>query len=60
MELNSATSSECIMIGDNYIADIEGAKNANIDQIFYNLKEEGPNKTATYTITNLLELKGIL
>ena len=60
MELNDASASECIMIGDNYIADIQGAKNAGIDQVFLNLKEHDVNKTATHTITNLQELKNIL
>jgi HAD superfamily hydrolase (TIGR01662 family) len=31
-----ATPDECIMIGDNYRKDIEGAKNAGIRTVFYN------------------------
>lgn len=60
MELNGATADECIMIGDNYLADIIGAQNAGIDQVYFNGKEVNEHKKATYKIKNLLELKAIL
>lgn len=60
MKLNGANANECIMIGDSYEADIVGAQNAGIDQVFYPLKKEDTNKEATYTIQSLLELKNII
>ena len=36
LSLNNATSSEAIMIGDSFEADIKGAQNAGIDQIYFN------------------------
>jgi putative hydrolase of the HAD superfamily len=38
LSLNGALPSETIMIGDSYEADIVGAKNAGIDQIYYPLE----------------------
>ena len=59
--LNSATAAETIMIGDSYEADIIGARNAGIDQIFLNL---GHTKTkeinSTYQIKRLDEILAIL
>ena len=39
MQLNNAKASECIMIDDSYEADIVGARNAGIDQVWYNPKK---------------------
>jgi putative hydrolase of the HAD superfamily len=60
MELNGAAASECIMIGDSYAADIVGAQNAGIDQVYFNTKELEINQKATYFIQDLNELKAIL
>lgn len=51
---------ETIMIGDNYLADIKGAMNSNIDQIWYNPKDEQAELAPTYTINNLMEIKNII
>lgn len=54
--------SECIMIGDNFECDIEGARAAGIDQVFFNpekIKSKHKPK-ATYEIHCLSELKTIL
>jgi putative hydrolase of the HAD superfamily len=63
LQLNNAQASETIMIGDSYQADIIGAKNAGIDQIFLNLKNEDiqllPQKP-THTIHKLEEILSIL
>lgn len=54
-------ANEVIMIGDNPHADIAGAYNSGIDQIWFN-----PNNASvadiipTYTVTNLLEIRNIL
>ena len=62
LSLNNAEKSEAIMIGDSYEADIRGAQNAGIDQIYYphnpdNIQKE---QTSTYTIRSLKELFDIL
>ena len=62
LQLNGATASDTIMIGDSYEADIRGAQNAGIDQIYFN---PNPNQTekekpATYQVKNLMEVLNIL
>lgn len=58
MQLNNASADECIMIGDSYAADIQGAINAGIDQVYYPLDGlQKDNQPATYFIRNLSELK---
>ena len=60
MQLNSATASECLMIGDSYEADIVGARNAGIDQVFYQPSLTSPEKPATYRIETLEDIFKIL
>lgn len=60
----SATQSnlkDSLMIGDSWDADITGASNAGMDQMFYNVKktEQLPFRP-TYVIENLREIKGYL
>ncbi|MEN9697106.1 MAG: hypothetical protein RLZ56_527 [Bacteroidota bacterium] len=56
----NAQLSKCIMIGDNEAADIQGAINIGMDSIFVNHIQAVPTVPATYTITHLKELEGIL
>ena len=51
---------ECIMIGDNYNTDIVGARNAGIDQIFFNPKKNRKREPVTFEITTLTDLYDIL
>ena len=54
---------ESIVIGDNFLADIEGAKNAKLDQIWFCTVDNVPKDltfSPTYIITHLSELKNIL
>ena len=46
------------MIGDSYEADIVGAQNAGIDQIYFNptLKQVEKDKPATYFVKSLEEV----
>jgi len=61
IKLNDATAAETIMIGDSYEADIRGAQNAGIDQVFLSKKPISENeKFATYKIKTLIELISIL
>ena len=56
----NATASDCIMIGDNLEADIEGALNCGIKAIHFNsehLTKVPKNITSIY---NLLDLKEYL
>lgn len=53
---------ECLMIGDNYECDIEGARDAGIDQVFFNpeMHRQKRNPKPTYEISCLSELKRFL
>ena len=60
-ELGNPEKSEVIMIGDNLMADIEGAKNDGISGIWYNFRERSGNeKIADYTVKDLGEIINIL
>ncbi len=52
-----AHKQECIMIGDDITNDIIGARNANIDQVFYNPTCKAISFEPTFEIRSLLELK---
>ena len=41
---------ECIMIGDNFTRDIEGALKAGLQAIYYNPKEDETNKKVSYKL----------
>jgi putative hydrolase of the HAD superfamily len=61
LQLNHAEAKNAIMIGDSYEADIRGAINAGIDQVFFPLHHQfKENQTATFIIANLKELMNIL
>ena len=51
---------ECLMVGDNLIADVGGARNACIDQVYYNPGEVTHQEEVTYEISCLRELQHIL
>jgi len=51
---------ECLMIGDNFEVDIEGAMRIGMDQVFFNPNGVESVKEPTYKIKSLLELKEIL
>jgi len=48
------------MIGDSYEADIVGAQNAGIDQIYYHPKTIDKNKPSTFQVKSLEEIMNIL
>lgn len=62
LTLNNAKASEAIMLGDSYEADIKGAINANIDQIYYPLQPitEENRPQCTHVINSLKEVIAIL
>lgn len=49
-----------LMIGDNLLTDIAGAKNAGIDAVFFNPYGNPHDAEITYEIKALQELKGII
>lgn len=58
LEKNGVTADEAVMIGDSYSSDIQGAKNAGIDQIWLH---EGPtDETATFIVPRLNAILDIL
>ena len=50
---------ECIMIGDNIEADIQGAINAGMDQVYVNHLRLPVTVSATYVVESLKELEAI-
>ncbi|WP_114781918.1 YjjG family noncanonical pyrimidine nucleotidase [Botryobacter ruber] len=56
----NVTPDECLMVGDNLECDIEGAKAAGIDQVFFNPENRRHRSKPTYEIRCLSELKQIL
>ncbi len=57
---NGFKAHETIMIGDNLTTDIQGAKNASIDTVYYNPHKEKHGQEVNYEITSLKELCGLL
>ena len=54
-----ALKEHSIMIGDDIEADIKGAMNAGLDQVFVNHRHIEPPVTPTYTVYSLKELEAI-
>jgi putative hydrolase of the HAD superfamily len=59
LRVTGAGKEECIMIGDSIEVDIQGAKNAGIDQVYVNHISAQPSSIPTYTVNSLIELKNI-
>ena len=55
-----ATALESLMIGDEMAVDIDGARAAGIDQLFFNPSGEKTIGERTYEVRSLLEIKEIL
>lgn len=60
LQNTKAIPSECIMIGDNLLTDIQGAKNAELDHIFYNPQQVIHQETVQYEIDCLRKLVSFL
>ena len=56
----NATAEESIMIGDEMAVDIDGARAADIDQIFFNATGSTYKGSATFEVKSLLEIMKIL
>ena len=59
LEMTKASSAESMMIGDNWEADIMGAKDAGLDVIFCNYNAQ-PVSENIKSVTNLIEIKRYL
>lgn len=59
MKLAGANQRDSLMIGDDYEADILGAKNIGMDQVYLR-PETSPSKEATFEIAELKELLAFL
>ena len=55
-----AAPQECLMIGDNLETDVRGAREAGIDQVFYNPRRIRHREAVTHEVTCLSELRSIL
>ena len=60
LQVNGSSPAETIMIGDNLLTDIAGAKNASIDTIFFNPEGLEHDVQVHYQIKALSELQEIL
>lgn len=60
LDFAGAQCHDCVMIGDNWEADIMGAKRFGMDTIFYNPEGLVFDEAPTFNIRHLLELKRIL
>ncbi|NND95306.1 MAG: noncanonical pyrimidine nucleotidase, YjjG family [Flavobacteriales bacterium] len=60
LDCANATKEESIMIGDNLHADILGAKQFGIDQVFFNPDGLSHEAEPTYEITDLRQLEELL
>jgi putative hydrolase of the HAD superfamily len=60
LEAAGATVENSLMIGDDWEADMVGAKNVGMDHVYLDLDHHPLANTATYRITSLHELKQIL
>ncbi|MFM7854982.1 MAG: YjjG family noncanonical pyrimidine nucleotidase [Flammeovirgaceae bacterium] len=57
---NQLRANEAVMIGDNLITDIGGARAAELDTVYFNPNGTVHDEQVTHEIKNLLELKSIL
>ncbi len=60
LEAVKANISESVMIGDNLVSDIQGARGVGMDQVFFNPDKRNHDLEVTHEINYLFELSGIL
>ena len=54
-----ANAEESVMIGDDWIADVEGAKAFGLEAVFFDVFKDKYSAKGVHTITDLLELKSL-
>ena len=57
LEISNAKAEDSIMVGDNLKADIIGARNAGIDQVFFNPDKNFHTESVTFEISCLSEMQ---
>ncbi|MEA1851300.1 YjjG family noncanonical pyrimidine nucleotidase [Chryseobacterium sp. MHB01] len=60
LKLSEASKEESILIGDDWIADVVGAKNFGMDVIFFNVLKENRQEEGLKVIQHLLQIKEFL
>ncbi len=55
-----ADKKDCLMIGDNLLTDIGGARRSGIDQLFFNPTRKKHAGKVTYEVSNLLDIMKLL
>ena len=55
-----ATAEESLVIGDEMAVDIDGARSAGIDQIFFNPSKKPVQGECTFEVDSLLKIRHIL
>ena len=60
LKICNTTAEDSLMIGDDYISDVEGAQASGIDQVFFDYKHTMKKSKSTFTIFHLKELESIL
>jgi putative hydrolase of the HAD superfamily len=60
LRASGANAEESLMIGDGLDVDIAGARNAGIDQVYFNPHKNPHMQNVTHEIESLLELKNFL
>ena len=60
LEKTGAAADESLMIGDDYAVDIEGARRAGLDQVFFDPENVSNENHCTYKIGDLAELCNFL
>ena len=60
LDITQASVTECIMVGDNWVADIMGAKKVGMDTVYYNPAGLKFDDIPTFDIRHLDELREIL
>jgi len=60
LKMNGAECHQAIMIGDNLLTDMGGARNSSIDSVFFNPDSVKHDSTVSYEINSLAELRQIL
>ncbi len=57
LKISNAKAEDSIMVGDNLTADIIGARNVGIDQVFFNPDKNHHTESVTYEISCLSEMQ---
>ena len=56
LSMNNATTDNSLFVGDNLIADVQGAQGVGMDQVFFNPHQKAHNETPTFEIKDMKEM----